>query len=155
MGNIKITSPSFSEGEEIPDKFTCNGENINPELDIENIPKNTKSLFLIVDDPDAPTGTFVHWILFNLPVKILENMDNKIPEDYSSESPVVEGKNDFGSRGYGGPCPPSGTHRYFFKAYALNDTLDLNESVSKEEVEKAMEDKILDSGQLKGVYSKK
>ena len=153
MGNITITSPSFSEGEEIPDKFTCNGENINPELNIKGIPEDAQSLVLIVDDPDAPTGTFVHWVMFNLPV---EGSEKKISEDYSAEGPgAAEGENDFGKVGYGGPCPPSGTHRYFFKVYALNDTLDLEEGSSKLDVEKAMEDKILDSEQLKGLYSKK
>jgi len=152
MGNITITSPEFSEGEEMPDKFTCNGQNINPELNIENIPEDAKSLVLIVDDPDAPTGTFVHWVMFNLPV---EGSEKKISENYSAESSVVEGENDFGKTGYGGPCPPSGTHRYFFKAYALNDTLDLEEGSSKSDVEEEMKDKILDSGQLKGLYSKK
>lgn len=152
MGNITITSPSFSEGEEIPDKFTCNGQNISPELNINGIPENAASLVLIVDDPDAPTGTFDHWIMFNLPV---EGSEKNISENYSGEEVVVQGENDFGKTGYGGPCPPSGTHRYFFKVYALNDTLDLEEGASKIDVEKAMEDKILESGQLKGLYSKK
>lgn len=152
MGNITITSPSFSGGEEIPDKFTCNGENINPELNIEDIPEDAQSLVLIVDDPDAPTGTFVHWVMFNLPV---EGSGKNISENYSPEENVIEGENDFGKIGYGGPCPPSGTHRYFFKIYALNDPLNLEEGSSKSDVEKAMEGKILDSGKLKGLYSKK
>jgi len=150
MRNIEITSPAFNESEEIPDKYTCNGENINPELNIENIPENTNSLVLIVDDPDAPTGTFVHWVIFNLPV---ENGRKNISEDFSPKSSATEGINDFSKIGYGGPCPP-GKHRYFFKLYALDTKLDLSSSAKVKHLENAMEDNIIEKAKLVGIYER-
>ena len=142
---MEVTSPEFENGKKIPRKFTCEGDDINPTLIIEDIPAGTKSLALIVDDPDAPMGTWVHWVSFNIPVV------SQIDED---SIPGKQGLNDFGRKDYGGPCPPSGTHRYFFKLYALDNVLDLNEGIKKEALEEAMEGHILDKAELIGLYKK-
>ena len=142
---MKLTSPEFENGNMIPRKFTCEGDNIHPTLIIEDIPTGTKSLALIVDDPDAPMGTWVHWVSFNIPVV------SQIDED---SIPGKQGINDFGRKDYGGPCPPSGTHRYFFKLYALDNVLDLNEGINKEALEDAVEGHILDKAELIGLYKK-
>lgn len=142
---MKLTSPEFENGNKIPREFTSEGDNINPRLIIEDIPAGTKSLALIVDDPDAPMGTWVHWVSFNIPVV------SQIDED---SIPGKQGINDFGRKEYGGPCPPSGTHRYFFKLYALDNVLDLNEGINKEALEEAMEGHILDKAELIGLYKK-
>lgn len=143
--NMKLTSPEIENGKKIPRKFTCEGDDINPTLIIEDIPVGTKSLALIVDDPDAPMGTWVHWVSFNIPVV------SQIDED---SIPGKQGINDFGRKDYGGPCPPSGTHRYFFKLYALDTVLDLNEGINKEALEDAVEGHILDKAELIGLYKK-
>jgi Raf kinase inhibitor-like YbhB/YbcL family protein len=145
VGNMKLTSPEFENNGFIPRKFTCQGEDINPELIIEDIPQGAKSLALIVDDPDAPMGTWVHWIVYNIPVIGL------IKED---SIPGIQGRNDFGGGGYGGPCPPSGTHRYFFKLYALDTELNLEEGISKKVLEKAMEGHLLTKAELVGRYKR-
>jgi len=142
---MKLTSPEFENNKFIPKKFTCQGQDINPGLNIQDIPKETKSMALIVDDPDAPMGDWVHWVVFNIPVV------SKIEED---SIPGKQGSNDFGRKDYGGPCPPSGTHRYFFKIYALDTELDLGEGVSKRELENAMEAHILAKAELIGLYKK-
>ena len=142
---MKITSPEFQHNTSIPKKFTCQGEDISPTLIIENIPEGTKSLALIVDDPDAPMGTWVHWVVYDIPV-ISRIEENTIPGK--------QGMNNFGTKDYGGPCPPSGTHRYFFKIYALDKELDLQESIRKSALEKAMESHILDKAELIGLYKK-
>ncbi|MGB7002666.1 MAG: YbhB/YbcL family Raf kinase inhibitor-like protein [Halobacteriota archaeon] len=142
---MKLTSPEFENGNKIPRKFTCEGDDFNPRLIIEDIPAGTKSLALIVDDPDAPMGTWVHWVSFNIPVV------SQIDED---SIPGKQGINDFGRKDYGGPCPPSGTHRYFFKIYALDNVLDLNEGINKEALEDAEEGHILDKAELIGLYKK-
>ena len=123
QGKLELTSSAFKNNEMIPSKYTCQGEDINPELEIKNIPDGTKSLVLIVDDPDAPMGTWVHWVVFNIP-----NTVEKIKEN---SMPGVGGINNFGKLNYGGPCPPSGTHRYFFKLYALDTLLAHKENASK------------------------
>jgi Raf kinase inhibitor-like YbhB/YbcL family protein len=143
---MKIRSSEFEHNGFIPAKFTCQGNDINPPLVIEDIPEGAKSLVLIVDDPDAPGGTWVHWVLFNIPVT------GKIEEDSIVGK---QGLNDFGRKDYGGPCPPSGTHRYFFKIYALESELDLSEDAGKQDVERAMEEHILDKAELIGLYEKK
>ena len=142
---MKLTSPSFGHRQSIPSKFTCEGNDVNPSLTIEEIPAGTKSLALIVDDPDAPMGTWVHWVVFNIPVTkaIAEN-----------SVPGTQGHNDFGRKEYGGPCPPSGTHRYFFKLYALDTLLDLREGTDKRTLERAMQGHILSSAELIGLYKK-
>jgi len=145
MNELKITSPAFEANGEIPNKYTCDGADINPPLHIEGIPKETQSLVLIMDDPDAPGGTWDHWIVWNIP-----------PVDTIEEDsvPGTEGRNDFRRQAYGGPCPPSGTHRYFFKVYALDTTLDLPPTATKADVEQAMEGHILAQGELIGRYSR-
>lgn len=143
--NMKITSPEFQNNQLMPGKFTCDGENINPALIIENIPDGTKSLVLIMDDPDATRGTFVHWVIFDIPVT------SKIEED---SSPGKQGNNTAGERQYHGPCPPSGTHRYFFKLYALDTVLNLNEGTTKVQLETAMVNHILGKAELIGLYKR-
>ena len=142
---MKILSPEFENNGAIPKKFTCQGEDISPALIIEDIPKEAKSLALIVDDPDAPRGMWVHWVVFDIPlIKRIE--ENSIPGK--------QGRNDSGRKDYIGPCPPSGTHRYFFKLYALDKILDLTEDITKKELEKAMEGHILGQVELIGLYKK-
>ena len=142
---MRLTSPEFENNSHIPRKFTGLGDDINPELIIEDIPPEAKSLALILDDPDAPMGTWVHWVVFDIPVA------SKIEED---NIPGKQGINDFGRKNYGGPCPPSGTHRYFFKIYALDTMLNLEEGISKTDLEKAMEGHILDKAELIGLYKR-
>ncbi len=144
-GKMKITSPVFGHNQTIPQKYTCQGEDINPSLVIDGIPEGTKSLALIIDDPDAPMGTWVHWVVFNIPVTY-EIGENTIPG--------TQGYNDFGKNDYGGPCPPEGTHRYFHKIYALDTLLNLKEGSSKKVLEKAMHGHILDKAELAGLYKK-
>ncbi len=143
---LMIVSPAFSENEKVPVKFTCDADNINPQLDISGIPQGTASLVLIVDDPDAPGGTWVHWTVWNIDPAATSILENNVP------SGAVEGVTDFGVPGYGGPCPPSGTHRYFFKIYALDITLDLDPSSTASDVESAMQGHVLDSAELIGLY---
>lgn len=143
---MRLISPAFAENAAIPALYTCQGRDINPELGIEGIPSGTKTLALIVDDPDAPGKTWVHWVVFNIPVTA------RIKED---SVPGVEGYNDFGRNHWGGPCPPSGAHRYYFKLYALDTALDLKEGVTKKELEVAMKPHILAEAVLMGVYKKK
>lgn len=145
---MKITSSAFENGEKISSKYTCDGEDMNPPLRIEDIPSNTKSLCLIVEDPDAPGGTFVHWLLWNISPDGLKIEEGKAPEE------AIKGRNDFDKRGWGGPCPPSGSHRYFFRVYALKDVLDLSPSSEKKELMQAMEGHIEDKAEIMGVYEK-
>ncbi|NGX49912.1 MAG: putative lipoprotein LppC [Candidatus Anoxychlamydiales bacterium] len=141
---MHITSV-FQNNEMIPKKFTCQGNDINPKLVFEDIPKEAKSLALIMDDPDAPNQTFVHWVVYNMPII------GKIDEDSSIG---VEGINSAGAIGYFGPCPPTGSHRYFFKLYALDAMLDLQKGAKKEDLELAMKDHILEKAQIIGLYAK-
>lgn len=143
---MQLTSLEFGNNELIPSKFTCEGEDINPPLIIEDIPQGTQSLALVVDDPDALGATFVHWVVWNIPL---------VSRIEAGSVPGNQGVNDFGRKNYGGPCPPSGTHRYFFKIYALDIKLTLPEEVNKESLEKAMQGHILDKTQLIGLYRKK
>jgi Raf kinase inhibitor-like YbhB/YbcL family protein len=146
---MKITSPAFEEGATIPEKFTKNGQNVSPELRIEGLPPEAKSLALIVDDPDAPVGLFTHWIVWNIDPKTTQIAEG------SATGAAIQGKNDFGEIGYGGPQPPSGTHRYYFKMFALNSTLDLKSGAKRKEIDAAMNGHIIAQGQLMGKYSKK
>jgi hypothetical protein len=146
--NMKIESPVFENQEEIPSKYTCDGQDINPPLEFSEIPERTKSLALIMDDPDAPMGTWVHWILWNISPERREISENSLPPG------AIEGKNSWGRIGYGGPCPPSGSHRYFFKLYALDTQLELSSQADKAELEKAMEGHILEKAELIGLYSR-
>jgi hypothetical protein len=142
---MKISSPDFKNNEMIPKKFTCQGEEGIPTLILDDIPQNTKSLVLIMDDPDAPSKTFVHWILFNIPLV------NRIDENFDLGT---KGINSLSELGYTAPCPPTGTHRYFFKLYALDNMLDLKQGASKADVEKNMKNHVLDEAQLIGLYKK-
>jgi Raf kinase inhibitor-like YbhB/YbcL family protein len=145
---LKITSPAFANFDKIPAAYTCQGKDVSPQLDISGIPDGTKSLALIVDDPDAPSGTWVHWVIWNIsPSQKIE--EQKIPAGAS------QGLNDFNEQGYRGPCPPSGAHRYFFKLYALDTTLKLPSDARKQDLEESMHGHILAQAQLIGVYSKK
>lgn len=146
MKDLTVTSPTFENNKSIPSKYTCDGDDVNPPLIIEGIPEETKSLVLIVDDPDAAMGTWDHWIVWNIPPT------NKIEEN---SVPGVDGLNDFRKHSYGGPCPPSGTHRYFFKVYALDTKLNLDSNSRKKDVEKAMKGHILAKGELVGLYSRR
>ena len=150
---IKITSTVFEEGGLIPAKYTCDGADISPPLQWEAVPEGTKSIALISDDPDAPMGTWVHWVLFNLPADTKELPEN-MPTDGTLPSGAKQGITDFGRTGYGGPCPPQGTHRYFFKIYALDTEVELTGSAKKADLLKAMEGHILGQGQLMGKYKR-
>ena len=145
---MKIKSAAFSENQMIPQKYTCQGEDINPPLTIEGVPAAAKSVALIVDDPDAPGKTWVHWVVYNIPAKTTV----EIPE---KSIPGAQVQNDFGNKDYGGPCPPSGTHRYFFKTYALDTMLSFKESpANKKDLERAMQGHVLAKGELVGLYKK-
>lgn len=145
---MKITSSAFQNNAKIPSKYTCDGENVNPPLQFLDVPNDAKSLVLIVDDPDAPSKTWVHWVVYNIGTKTSEVKGNSVPEG------GIEGMTDFGKPGYGGPCPPSGVHRYFFKLYALDTTLDLPQNATKQMVEEKMKGHILDKAELIGLYSR-
>ena len=144
---MKITSPAFQNNATIPDKYTCKGENISPPLEFAYIPKNAKFLALIMDDPDAPSGTFTHWLVWNIPSKVTEIEEGE-------RITYSQGNNDFGRQYYKGPCPPSGVHRYFFTLYALDKELDLKPGANKDELLKAMRNNIIEKTELIGKYSK-
>lgn len=143
---MKLTSPDFENMEKIPVKFTGDGQDINPNLEISEIPENAQSLVLIIDDPDAPMGTWVHWLVWNISPKTNLISENSTPEN------SMQGKNSWGRNDYGGPMPPSGSHRYFFKLYALDTKLDLSEGTSAEELKRAMQEHILNKAELVGLY---
>ena len=151
--DIKITSTAFDEGGMIPEKYTCDGIDVSPPLTWTSIPEGTKTLALICDDPDAPMGTWVHWVLFNLPANIIEMPEN-IPPERELENGAKQGMNDFRKIGYGGPCPPGGTHRYYFKLFALDIELNLEAGATKSQLLEAMEGHILGEGQLMGRYKR-
>src|SRR5437016_10315757 len=146
-GKMKITSSAFQEGGTIPEKFSKNGQNVSPELRIEGTPAEAKSLALIVDDPDAPVGLFTHWLVWNIDPKTTQIAENSVPKS------AVQGTNDFPNLGYGGPQPPSGTHRYYFKIFALDQTLDLPSGAKRRELDKAMSGHVIAQGQLVGRYT--
>ncbi len=142
---IIIKSPAFEDNEFIPSQYTCDGANINPELSFADVPEKTVTMALIMDDPDAPNGTFDHWLMWNIPVT------NKIEENSALG---VQGKNGRLENKYTGPCPPSGTHHYHFKIYALDKKLDLSPDADKTKLLAAMEGHILSTGELTGLYKK-
>lgn len=147
-----LTSEVFLEGEPIPSKYACNGDDISPPLAWSGAPDNTNAFVLIMDDPDAPVGIWVHWVLFNIPGNEAV-LDVGLPADAELPDGSQQGTNSWGRVGYGGPCPPSGVHRYFFKLYALDAPLALDESATKEDVLAAMEGHILLETELMGTYS--
>jgi Raf kinase inhibitor-like YbhB/YbcL family protein len=148
---IKITSAAFREGEMIPRQYACDGPDVSPPLLWSSIPAAAKSIALICDDPDAPRGTWVHWVIYDIPSHVAQ-LAESIPPQRELQDGTKQGRNDFGKIGYGGPCPPGGTHRYFFKIYALDQMLGLDSGATKAQLLKAMEDSILAQGQLMGKY---
>jgi Raf kinase inhibitor-like YbhB/YbcL family protein len=150
---IKLTSPAFEEGGMIPEKHSCDGMDVSPALAWTSGPEGTKTFALICDDPDAPMGTWVHWVLFNLPANVNE-LPEAVPPERELESRAKQGMSDFHKIGYGGPCPPGGTHRYFFKIYALDTEVNLEAVATKSDLLEAMEGHILAEGQLMGKYSR-
>lgn len=146
MEQLTITSPAFRHGEAIPARFTCDGADSNPPLVIGKIPPKTRTLALIMDDPDAPVGTWVHWVVWNIPAQTREIPENGLP------SGAFLGMNSWKRNNYGGPCPPSGSHRYYFRIYALDTLLQLTSSTKKSGLEHAMLGHILAKGELMGTY---
>jgi Raf kinase inhibitor-like YbhB/YbcL family protein len=149
MDNLKVSSPSFNEGEMVPSKFTCDGQNVSPEIRWEGLPEGTKSLALICDDPDAPGGDFVHWVVFNIPVGACGLEENAGVGDIADL-----GMTDYGLRCYKGPCPPSGTHHYYFKLYALDTMLEADRNIDKYSLLDKMEGHMLAKGELVGLYKR-
>lgn len=145
---ITVKSSAFTDGEMIPKKYTCDGDNISPPLSWSGLPEGTESLALVLNDPDAPAGDWVHWVLYNIPAT-----QSSLPE--GAKGFGDEGKNTYGNIGYGGPCPPKGSaHRYFFKIYALTTILELDSGETRESLERVMEGNILAQGQLMGKYQR-
>lgn len=145
---MKLTSPAFENYESIPPQYTCDGDSTTPPLDISELPENTKSLVLIVEDPDAPAGLFTHWIVWNINPETTIFRENKLPLG------AVEGQNSSGTIGYFPPCPPSGVHHYRFKLVALSDKLEMNSGDNRDDVEAAMAPLIIDRAELVGAYSR-
>lgn len=145
QNQLAISSPAFDADGTIPSKYTCDGKDVNPPLQVGQIPQGTRSLAVIVDDPDAPSGTWVHWVMWNVPVA------SEIKE---ADAPGVQGMNDFSKHRYNGPCPPNGVHRYFYKVYALDDVLNIPVSSDKGDLERAMAPHVLAQGELVGRYSR-
>lgn len=146
--NMKLTSPDFENNQMIPAKFTCDGMDINPPLEISEVPSSAQSLVLTVDDPDAPMGTWDHWLVWNIDPSAVLIEENSVPKK------AVQGKNSFGKQPYGGPCPPSGTHRYFFKLYALDTQLTLAPSSDKSDLTSAMSGHVLGQAEIVGLYKR-
>lgn len=151
---LSLISTAFQEGERIPSKYTCQGQDISPQLDWNGIPEESKSLALIMDDPDAPSGIFTHWVIFNLPPDS-HGLPEAVPLSSQLPSDTLQGRNDFGRTGYGGPCPPPGKpHHYRFTLYALDKNLDLGAGSSKNQVLNTAEGHILAQCQLTGIYQR-
>ena len=146
---MKISSAAFENNSPIPLKYTCEGQEINPPLEFMDVPEDTKSLVLIMDDPDAPMKTWIHWTIWNIDAKTTQILQNSCPKG------AIEGVTSFGRTGYGGPCPPSGTHRYFFKLFALDKILDLGSNSYARDIESTIEGHIIQKAELIGLYKKK
>ena len=153
MEDFSISSEAFGQGDTIPVEYTCDGSDISPPLVFSGIPDGVKSIALIMDDPDAPGKTWVHWVIYNIPAGT-QQLAEGIPGERTLNDGSRQGMMDFGSIGYGGPCPPSGTHRYFFKVYALDTVLDLQPGASKQQLENAMQGHILAKTELMGRYGR-
>ena len=149
MSDLKISSPAFENNGRIPGRYTCTGKDVNPPLLIGNVPAKAKSIALIVDDPDAPAGTWVHWVVWNISPGTSDIGENSVP------SGAKQGLNDFRVHEYRGPCPPSGTHRYFFKVYALDTVLDPGPDTTKSDMERAMKGHIIGQARIVGLYEKR
>lgn len=146
---MTLTSSAFKHNKTMPAKYTCDSEDVNPALNVDGVPSESKSLALIMDDPDAPGDTWIHWTIWNIDPSTKEIRENSLPNG------AVEGVTSFGRAGYGGPCPPSGTHRYFFKLYALDTILNLPASAIKTDLESAMSGHTLAQTELIGLYQRK
>ena len=146
---MQLTSSAFNHNSFIPEKYTCDGLDINPPLSISDTPKNTQSLLLIIDDPDSPAGTFIHWLLWNIDPQTTEILEKSIPNG------AIEGLTSWGKIGYGGPCPNVGTHRYFFKIFALDFKINLPSPANVTKILPLIRNHILDQAQLTGKYSKR
>lgn len=153
--SLELKSDAFASGQSIPAKYACTGKNISPALTWNEPPAGTQSFALIMDDPDAPGGTWVHWMLFNIPADT-RGLQEDLPLTGKNVDPnaIYVGKNSWGDTGYGGPCPPSGTHRYYFRLYALDGTLSLLPGATKQELLREMKDHVLAQGELMGTFSK-
>jgi Raf kinase inhibitor-like YbhB/YbcL family protein len=150
---ITLTSPAFAAGESIPARYTCDGDNVSPPLQWQGVPAGTQSLALILDDPDAPSGTFVHWVIYDLPPD-LRSLPEAVPTVDNPPQGGTNGKNGANATGYTGPCPPTGTHRYFFRLYALDSKSDGAAGMKKDQLSQAMEGHILAQGELMGTYAR-
>ncbi len=151
---FELTSTAFGNGDPIPTKYTCDNQDISPPLQWSDPPEGTRSFALICDDPDAPVGTWVHWVLYNLPAST-RDLPEAVPSDADLSDGGQHGQNSWRRPGYGGPCPPGGTHRYFFKLYALDAELELAAGASKEQLLAAMKGHVLASTETMGVYSRR
>ncbi|HPR54846.1 MAG TPA: YbhB/YbcL family Raf kinase inhibitor-like protein [Deltaproteobacteria bacterium] len=154
LAAFELKSTAFSAGGAIPADYTCQGKDISPPLTWTGAPANTRSLVLICDDPDAPMGTWVHWVYYDIPPQV-SSLPPGMPRVEKPEQGGTHGKSSFKDFGYGGPCPPSGTHRYFFRLYALDTMLKLESGAVKKDVLKAMEGHVLGTAELMGTYKKK
>ncbi len=152
---VQVTSTAFKEGGSIPAKYTCDGQNVSPPLAWNGIPDGTKSIALIADDPDAPSKPWVHWVVYGLPPSLRELPENVPPSESILGNGGRQGMTDYGKIGYRGPCPPGGTHRYFFKVYALDSDLHLEPGLTKAQLLKEMEKHVIAEGQLMGTYARK
>ena len=150
---LEVRSSAFTEGATIPSRYTCDGENISPDLEWSSVPKGTRSIAVIADDPDAPRKTFVHWVLFNLPPTV-KALAHNVPKTATLVNGGIQGLNDSNELGYDGPCPPSGVHRYYFKVYALDIAIPLKSGCTKQQLLTAMDGHALADGVLMGRYSR-
>jgi Raf kinase inhibitor-like YbhB/YbcL family protein len=150
---LKVTSSAFSEGGSIPSRYSCDGKDISPPLSWTVGPAGLKSYAIIADDPDAPMGTWVHWVIYNIPATVTSLSENVTKKEKLADG-TLQGINDFKRHGYGGPCPPGGTHRYYFKVYALDTVIEPDSGLNKKKLLKAMEGHIIGQGELMGTYSR-
>jgi Raf kinase inhibitor-like YbhB/YbcL family protein len=148
-----LTSPAFEHGGVIPARYTCDGENLSVPLTFAEIPEDAASLALIMDDPDAPMGVFVHWVIYNIP-PASGGLPEGVPNEPVLEGGILQGRNSFGTIGYGGPCPPDGAHRYMFKLYALDTLLDAEPGMTKHQLLAAIDGHVLDGAGLMGIYER-
>ncbi len=150
---MQLLSPAFEHGGLIPPKYTCDGEDISIPLVFENVPPEAKTIAIIMDDPDAPVGVFVHWVIYDIPAS-LPGLPEGVPPAPELEGGIKQGINDFGRIGYGGPCPPDGAHRYFIKAYALDVALEAQPGLTKHQLLRLMSGHVIDDAVLMGIYER-